>query len=156
MMKKLSIFFVVIALLFSLTGCGKGHNKLIKKAVDEVKHNWEHTFSSLTNENDGHFEIKNTRIVTIKENTEKTFKDVSYIIEFEIYTDVKGTAPYYLPATTYNSVTVYKDGKMEVRERNLLTSSVHLSKNGYDYSNVIESVKDYGSKYNCTETFKKK
>ncbi len=153
-MKKLSIFLVII-MLFSLSGCArKNHKKIIKEAVEELKTQWEEVYEESKYDHDGHFEIKNTRIITIKENNEKTLKNVSYIVEFEIFTDSKGTAPYYTPTRTYNSVVVYDDGKMEVKERNILTSAFYISKNGYNYSKVIESVDDYGDKYNCEEKLK--
>ena len=142
-------------MLFSLSGCAKNnHKKMIKEAVKEVKAQWEELYEKSEEKPDGYFEIKNTRFITLKENNERTLKDLDYIIEFEIYEDSKGSAPYYLHAGTYNCVVVYDDGKMEVRERNPLTSAFYLSENGYDFSKVIESVKDYGDKYNCKETLK--
>ena len=151
MFKKISIFLLVFIMIFSFTGCAKrGHKKMIKQAIEEVKHTWQHTYSYLNNENDGHFEIKNTRVITIKESDIKQFKDVSYVIEFEIYSDYFATAPYYYSLDKHDQVIVYKDGKMEVPTKDVFKNSTMQNKE--NISKVIESIDDYGDKYNCIET----
>ena len=154
MLKKLAIFLLVFVMIFSLAGCAKrGHRKMIKQAIEEVKHSWQHTYSYLNNGNDGHFEIKNTRVITIKENTNKDFKDVSYVIEFEIYSDYFSTAPYYYSIDMHDQVIVYKDGKMEVPNKDVFKNSTMQSKESME--KVIASIDDYGDKYNYIENLEK-
>ena len=162
-MKKLALILAVV-LLFSLTACadaaqsgtqGSGaEGKIISQAAEELKKEWEAIYDgdSMT-DTDGHFEIKNTRVIIFRENDIKEFENVAYIVEFELYTDYFGAAPYYYSADICSSVVVYEDGTMEVARHNLIEaySAKYYS---YDYTAFIEAVNDYGSEYNCTETLR--
>ena len=104
-------------------------------------------------ETDGHFEIKNTRVVNIKENNTEEFKNIDYIVEFILYTDYYGSAPYYQIVGIDDTVVVHKDGTMEVQRMNLINNyrAMHYSN---DFSDFIKSIDDYGDKYNCIEDLK--
>ena len=126
---------------------------LINSALDELISTWEDIYEEEASESDGYFEIKNTRVIKIKENDLEEFENVDYIIEFVLYTDYFGSAPYYSLATTADTVVVYDNGDMEVYPQNLLRlySAKHFS---YDYSDIVKSVEDYGDKYNCVRNLK--
>ena len=103
-------------------------------------------------ETDGYFEIKNTRVITIKENEIELFKDVDYIIEYELYTDYMGSAPYYENCGVKNNVVVYKNGTMDVT--NSLIRMYRSKTYQTDYSGFIEAIDDYQGQYNCIEKLK--
>ena len=50
---------------------------------------------------------------------------------------------------------VYKNGEMKVPNNNLL-KVYSMESNEYDYSNIIESIKDYGDDFNITKKLKTK
>ena len=82
----------------------------------------------------------------------KEFKNIDYIFEFVLYTDYYGPTLYYQSVRGWDNV-VYKDGTMEVPNLNLL-SQYSMKNYTYDYSNIIEEIKDCGDKYNCTKKLK--
>ena len=72
------------------------------------------------------------------------------IIDFVIYSNWYGSAPYYENVGIYNNVVVYKDGDMEVQSNQIC----HYRQRTYetDYSDFIKSIDDYHDKYNWTGT----
>lgn len=150
-MKKLYSLLLVLCLIFSLSACGTDKNDIVSKAVSVLENHWEDLYEDSKVETDGHFEIKNTRVVNIKENNTEEFKNIDYIVEFILYTDYLGSAPYYENVGIDDTVVVYKDGTMEV-QRNLINRYRNkYYSNDYDF---IKSIDDYGDKYNCIEDLK--
>ena len=152
-MKKISIILLVLALCF-LKACSSTKSA-VKPAREKLIERWEEIYNNSQKQKDGHFEIINTRVITVKENNLEDFKDVKYIVEFVIFSDYNGSAPYYSQATISNSVVVYKNGEMKVPNNNLL-KVYSMESNEYDYSNIIESIKDYGDDFNITKKLKTK
>ena len=150
-MKKLYSLLLVLCLIFSLSACGTDKNDIVSKAVSVLENHWEDLYEDSKVETDGHFEIKNTRVVNIKENNTEEFKNIDYIVEFILYTDYLGSAPYYENVGIDDTVVVHKDGTMEV-QRNLINRYRNkYYSNDYDF---IKSIDDYGDKYNCIEDLK--
>lgn len=104
-------------------------------------------------EYNGYFEIKNTRVIEIGDTDIELFKDIDYIVEFVLFTDYFGSAPYYSSIGISDTVVVYSDGTMEVPNMNLLTAyrSRYYST---DFSDIIKKVYDCKDKYNCVEYLK--
>ena len=119
-MKKVCYLLLVLCLIFSLSACGTNEKNIASKAVSVLKNHWEAVYDQPNLETDGYFEIKNTRVINIKENTTEEFKNIDYIVEFVLYTDYYGSAPYYQIVGTDDTVVVYKDGTMEVQRKNLI------------------------------------
>ena len=157
-MKKICALLILITMLF-LSACGntekddnkhkesKKENQIVLGAIDVLKEHWEEQYDEMTTDSDGYFEIKNTRVVNIKKNKTKEFKDVDYVVEFVLFTDYFGTAPYYMNVEQNDTVVVYKDGSMKM-ERDV----INLYRSRYytnDFSDFIKSVDDYGDQYNC-------
>ncbi len=151
-MKKAISILLALILAVSLCSCSLGKDKRVTAAIDTLKEFWTEEYSRDYYKeigSDGHFEIKNTRIIEIKENNTAMFKDVDYIVEFVLFTDYYGGSLYYESTPMYNSVIVYKNGTSKVdsdyvsRYRNTNLSN--------DYSAFIESIDDFGDKYNCAE-----
>ena len=153
-MKKFFSLLLVICLVFSLSSCGNDNSQkeLVDDAIKELKSTWENIYDNSKIKTDGYFAIKNTRVISIKENNTEEFENIDYIVEFVLYTDYSGSAPYYKNVGIYDTVVVYKDGTMEV-QRNL----INLYRSKYfsnDFSDFIKSIDDYGDKYNCIEDLK--
>jgi len=158
-MKRILILILVIGLIFSFSACKNEdlEEKIIKdkdvlRAIDLIKENWVQIYDE-DSKTDGYFEIKNTRIINIKDNNVDMFKNVDRIVEFEIYSDYFGSAPYYSDVGINDSVTIYKDGTFEVNRQN----PINLYRGYYfisDYSDFIGSIEDYDSLYNCVEKLK--
>lgn len=155
-MKKSLFIILSFILVFALSACGNNNqNELVADAIAELKYEWEDIYNSdrLSTDCDGYFEIKNTRIIEIKKTDTELFEDVEYIIEFVLYTDYFGSAPYYSSAGVSDSVVVYKDGTMEVAKSNFF-NLYRMKTYSSDYSDIIEEVTDLENKYNCVEYLK--
>ena len=154
-MKKLLTVLLCITMVLCVTGCkriGDPKDPIIKDAVKLLQEHWADDYSEI-DFGDGYFEIKSTRVITIKENDVEMFKDVKYVIEFVLYTDYYGSAPYYMNSTGINdNVIVYNDGSMEVVSRYINTYRAHTYNS--DFSDFIESIEDYNDAYNCKKDLK--
>ena len=161
-MKKLINLFLSIILMINFVSCSSfvsneeikepinAYDSVIKEAIDALKDEWKNHYEE--HNGDGYFEIKNTRVIVIKDNDNKYFDNIKYIIEFVLFTDYYGTSPYYSEAHILNSVIYYESGEIKPINNYLrLYSSKTFD---YDYSKIIESIVDCGSKYNVKETLK--
>jgi len=129
-----------------LTGCRHKNEEMIEEAIELLAEHWDEIYVE-DDLGDGYFEIKNTRVIHIKENDIEQFKNAKYIIEFDLYTDYMGTAPYYSNVGMYSNVVVNNDGSMEVATRVIdVYRSITFDT---DYSDFIEEIIDYHGEYNC-------
>jgi len=164
-MKRIFSLFLVVVITLFCASCSKEsaspntakeptmeHNDIITEAISELKDYWKDLYAQSEVVTDGYFEIKNTRIITIKNNDIKQFRDVAYIIEFELYTDYMGSAPYYENVGLYNNVIVYKSGAVDISSN--LIRAYRNTTYQTDYSNFIKAIDDYHGYYNCTEKLK--
>lgn len=153
-MKRFSVLFICMLIMFSLllTGCKDENSIIIEDARGTIEDYWRNLYEE-DDIGNGYFEIKNTRVIYIKENDIEQFKDVKYIIEFDIYTDYFGTAPYYSNVHMYNNVAVNKDGSMSVCSR--LIEMYRNTTFDTDYSAFIDEIIDYKSEYNCIKDLEK-
>ncbi len=153
-MKKVIAIFLLISLLAGMSACvNGGKDETVLQAVRELKEAWKQEYATKSANADGYFEIKNTRVIHIKDNSVPQFENVACIVEFVLYTDYYGSAPYYWNVGYMDSVTVYKDGTMEVNSMNPL--KIYSGKTySYDFSGFVAAVSDHGSEYNQTEKLK--
>ena len=157
MKKTALVLFVIMLIVVSCVVClsflfgsdfssPRSKDRDILTAINHLSETWQDFFTE--HNRTGYLEIKNTRKITIKHsNTTSYFQDVDYIIEFLIYTNYLGTAPYYSYPHIYDTVVIYSNGSMEVLEYNPIvayTSSTFST----DYSGFIYSIVDCGSLYN--------
>lgn len=164
-MKKCIAIILIIISVLCFTACGNPnteptettketpkHQEIVTEATAQLKKYWKQAYDEYDIETDGYFEIKNTRVITIKENEIERFKDVAYIIEYELYTDYMGSAPYYENCDVNNNVVVYQNGTMDI-----VSNLIRIYKNETyqtDYSDFIEAIDDYHDQYNCAEILK--
>ncbi len=147
-MKKFLCLILALVLCMGLAGCGKKvENETIDKAAKLIAAEWKSVYdeSPFLVEGDRHLEIKNTRIVHIKDTGMEELKDVDYVIDFLLFTNYSGTAPYYTAADFCNTVTVFKDGTMDC---GFDVFAIYTGAYGNDFKNLIESVEDYGDQFN--------
>lgn len=155
------IFALLLAMLMALSGTAcsaKDENKpstkhqaIILPAIQKLETHWKDHYQEEAI-GDGYFEIKNTRVITLKANDIEMFQDVAYIIEFELFTDLFGSAPYYMNTTYNNNVVVYKNGTMAVAT-NMINKYRSYTYNT-DYSGFMESIDDYKGQYNSSKYLK--
>ena len=161
-MKRIVAMIVCALMLFSLVGCqndggsskNKKYDKIINKAIDLVMEAWTEEYEKNNFDGDGTVQITNTRLVVIQESDGKHaeyFKDIAYIVEFVIFSDYYGTAPYYVDVGINNCVIVYKDGTMKA------TTNWIKAVFGVTFSyptDHMDKVIDCGSEYNTTKKCK--
>lgn len=155
-MKKLLAIVCIVCFAFSVCACTGITNPKIDKIIDKAERDlslkWKQLYRDSPVETDGHFEIKNTRVLFIKDDTDvEEFQDIAYIVEFDLYTDYMGSAPYYMNVGVYDSVSVLKDGTTVVNQLRPIQQYRSITYS-YDFSNIIESITDYGDQYNVTKT----
>ena len=154
MLKKTLAIVLVAMVLLGMVACGEEEKDVtITRAVDALKASWSEYYRDSAVENDGYLQIANTRRIVFKENTVKDMKNIAYVVEFLLYTDYYGSAPYYVQTTgIMDTVIVYKDGTLEVGSNPLKAySSQYYS---WDFSAFVESVENLGNQYNITEKLK--
>lgn len=141
-MKKIILQITTLLIMICvLVGCGAQNSGDGKKddrvevAVEALNKQWDD------------YQIKNTRIIDLKETDIEMFEGIDYIVEFVLYTDYFGSAPYYNNAGIYDTVSVYADGHAEINKRNLFDvyrSNTYLT----DFSDIIQEITDLGAAYN--------
>lgn len=156
-MKKMTMLMLLLMLISSLAGCkknqpengaaasGSSYEKEVETAITAIKEAWLEDRG--LQDVDPYLEIKNTRIIFIKDNASEEFKNYDYVVEFILFSNYFGSAPYYENVGVNDSVVVYKDGHAEVQKQNpfvMYRSRTFES----DFSNIIETIIDLGPEYN--------
>lgn len=159
-MRKLALL-LVLCLSFLMVGCLKAEQShveetaepgMVKEAVSEIKKAWKDEYSDESYKGaDGYFEIKNTRVLKLRKNDMEELNDVEYIVEFVLFVDYFHSAPYYDVAPVWDNVLVYKDGSMKAASHVIRTCRAKAYTTGAE---LIDSVIDYGDKFNCVEKLK--
>ena len=107
------------------------------------------TFKDRDMPTSGHLRILNTRKITVKDNAPEMLADVRCVVEFVIYVDYYGMAPYYTNLT--HSVTYYKDGHLENFRGGSVIQNFLVS--SYDFNADYYEIEDFGDAYNDTINF---
>ena len=119
---------------------------MVRKAIHYIKTRWRQEYSRLGPEySDGYLEIRNTRVITVAPNGLEFWSDITCVVEFQLFTDYLGSAPYYLNAGTDNTVTFYADGNCQVGNNPFLAYASRTF--SYDFY-WIDSIQDLGAAYN--------
>jgi len=158
------IFLIILSLVLTLvfTSCSNikqedevniGSDERIINAIETIKECWEKDYSK--NEIEDRFlKIIDTKIININKdidsekihNKDDLFKEVDYIVEFELISNYFDTSPYYSNAMSNNCVVVYRDGSAKVQRNPLLLYRTTTYSN--DFSPIIESIEEMDAQYN--------
>ena len=127
----------------------------VNRAKSAIEYRWQSLYAEGRAGNgsrDRHLEIRDTRVITIAPNDIEYWNGITSVVEFSLYSNYFGSAPYYSNAGGYDSVVFYADGSCEVRSMNPFRS---YSANTYsfDYSGIISGIHEFGTKYNETYNF---
>lgn len=153
MKKLLAAVLVLVIGVMALTACSGSvaKDERIDKAVAALKDYWTGYYTEMSeSENDRangdwYLEIKNTRLVELGEVEKEPLKDVKYVVEFMIYTNFYGVAPYYSNIDVRNTVFIYKDGTVEAGSVSGIPQYIAM----YYEAPPIANVHDYGTQYNA-------
>ena len=159
MIKRILCCLLAILMLFSLSACKAGKkdadsNRIsnqdlnyVNKAIDVINTEWESVYSKINKSvhTDNMIEITNARIIHIKNNNSDYFKDVDVVVEFDLFTDYYGGAPYYFNVQQNDTVVFYKDGSNQVND---IFKNYLLKTGENDYSDIIEY------RVECGDTFR--
>ena len=162
--RRLFAALFCMVLVYSVTGCQNntvntsfrqpaGNEPRVLSAIDVLKTQWKEDYTENSIE-DQYLEIIHTKIVHIKDHIdsqqvygkEGLFKDIDYIVEFELISNYFDTDPYYYNIHTSNCVVVYKDGTAKVSDNLLLR--YFGATYSHDFTPIIESIENFGSAYN--------
>lgn len=154
-MKRFLIATLVLLIcVIAISGCG-GNTALkderVDKAVTALKDYWTGYYAEMSGSEkdrangDWYLEIKNTRLVELGEVENEPLKDVKYVVEFMIYTNFYGVAPYYSNIDVRNTVLIYKDGTVEAGSVSGIPQYIAM----HHEAPPIASVHDYGAQYNA-------
>lgn len=122
----------------------------VKKSIKELKSHWRDESKNA----DGTLKILNTRVFTINGKTSykyynEYFTGVKAIVEFELYTDFYGSAPYYVNIGKANAVWIMEDGSVKMAEK--LIPDIMKKTYVMDLGDLFAEIDNVGAKYN--ETF---
>lgn len=133
------------------------NNDFVEQAIETLKNGWAEELSKHNEDNaqksDGTLKICNTRLISINQNSahqnfEKYFGDIQAIVEFEVYSDFYGSAPYYVNAGINDSVIIHTDGTPELASHYI--RNVGSATYVWDFSQLFSDVLYFGDKYNQT------
>ena len=155
-MKRWMACLLAVMLMLPVGLCEEGYN--IAGAVEALKACWYGEYFFAENL-PGYLEIKNTRVVRIAEKpkaadesmqpyADEYFGGVDYIVEFMLYSDLLGMAPYYQETGNWDCVVVYKDGSMEVPVNHPF-DDYRARTYSTDVSGMIDAVIDFSQEYNA-------
>lgn len=130
------VLCLIGALIFRLIDQNNKYNKMddiAESAIGALEAVWVNVYDDAAEyiEQDGSFavgredrviEIKGTRIIEINGEGTEAYKDIDYIVEFDLYSNRFRTSPYHVQEDIYNSVVVYNDGTVEASFKNILRS----------------------------------
>lgn len=129
-------------------------DKNVDLAISALTLQWKELYKE-DKAGDGHLEIVHTRVVKIDPTADNEFFSkldkgnlIEYMVEFTLYSDYFGSAPYYHNANTCDTVIIYSDGTTNVGVNVLRLYSTRTY--SYDYSKLVKNVKDYGTAFNKT------
>lgn len=144
------------------------YDGIVLQAIDALKDAWLEVYGKRANvylmlsaSFTGYLEIRNTRVIRIRENPHQidetasesdiaadTFGNVDYLVEFIVFSEYMGSAPYYESTNMWDCVAVLRDGTFEAQGRNPLVQ--YRSRTGeLDLSGIIEEIIDLGDEYNA-------
>lgn len=137
--------------IFLFSSCTQGESKSqeydgeVQTALAEIKKQWQNLYDQIP-DLEPYLEVKNTRLIFLRKDNEELLEDTHMIVEFILYSNYMGSAPYYDDAGQYNCVAFYEDGSMEVLRGNPFNE--HRSRTySSDFSGIIDSIEDCGSAY---------
>lgn len=158
-MRKILVALLILSML--IAGALGEMEWNVEQAVEVLKAYWrDEVYEGFaTDAADGYLEIKNTRVVVIQKEPEaadaelqeyadRYFGDVAYIVEFLLYTDVLGIAPYYHQTGEWDCVVVHEDGSMEVPAEHPF-DAYRSRTYSMDFSGILAEVIDLGQAYNA-------
>ncbi len=153
MKRFLLITMTLVLSIAALTGCSgnMAKNENVDKAITALKDHWTGYYAEMSGSEkdrangDWYLEIKNTRLVELGEVENEPLKDVEYVVEFMIYTNFYGTAPYYTDMDVRDTVLIYQDGTVEAGTAMGIPQYIAMH---YE-APPIAAVHDYGTQYNA-------
>ena len=155
-MKRFFLWLLLAALLIPAGLCEAKCD--IPAAIDALKVCWREEYASAGDE-PGYLEIKNTRVIAIADKpkaaqeslqaqADEIFGEVSYIVEFILYSDLANMAPYYTDAGIWDCVVVHRDGTMSVPVNNPF-DAYSARTYSMDLSGIITGVTDLNQAHNA-------
>lgn len=148
-----AIFTVCLLLIASCAGGSAETDRVsenredIQGAIEAITQHWAAGYAgSAGPQTDGYLEIKNTRKILVKDGAPSFFEEIEYMVEFILFTDYFGSAPYYCNVNLDDTVIFYRDGRVEVANNQL---QIYRSRTyTTDFSDIIDVVEDLGGAYN--------
>jgi hypothetical protein len=140
--------------------CENEQNEMIEAAIETLTEYWRaEVYSFAPEDSAGYLEIKNVRVVKIsdapkagienaQEYADEIFGEIDCVVEFILYSDTLGIAPYYQNAGAWDCVVVREDGTMEVLVGNPF-ASYRSRTYSMDVSGIVENVMDFNQEYNA-------
>ena len=142
-------FSMLLSVMLFTTSCSSGKDADVINAVRSMEDHYHDTFKDRDLPTSGYLRILNTRKITVKDNAPDRLADVRCVVEFVIYVDFYGMAPYY--TNLLHSVTYYKDGHFEnLRGGSVIQNFLVMSG---DFNADYYEIEDFGDAYNDTINF---
>ena len=119
---------------------------LVRQAIHHLKAAWRQEYSRLEpGYADGYMEIIHTRVITVAPNDLDFWRDITCVVEFQLFSDFLGGAPYYANTGIDDTVTFYADGHCEAGSSPFRAYGSKTFSYQFDW---IEEIQDLGTAYN--------
>lgn len=140
-MKRSVLVIMVLSLL--LTGCTGKYENEVNAALDALEAEWGalyDEYESVWNEDVEDFiKIENTKVWIIKNTLVDEFKNIDYLIEFDMKNEID--------ARGYNIVAIYNNERVEVMGANPFDLYT-LRTESENFSDFVDGEEDLKGKYN--------
>ncbi len=152
-MKKLFVVLICLACVIGLCACSsEKKDKRVEDAIEVLCEYYEEYYDE-HDIDDKYLKITNTRVVTLEdeftgilaEAAEEMMGDVSYIVEFQLYSNNYNSSSYYYEYGPCVSVIVYNDGRSEAS--NNVLNRLGTTKYCFDMTGIVKNVEDFDSAY---------
>ena len=127
----------------------------VNRARSAVAYRWQGLYAegrAGSGSDDRYLEIRDTRVITIAPNDIEYWDGITCVVEFSLYSNYLGSAPYYSNAGCYDAVVFYADGSCQVPSANPFRAYSAKTYSA-DYSGIIGGIYELGTAYNETYRF---
>lgn len=138
----------IVALVIGLAGKGKTDKKtdeIVENATASLEEIWVKVYDDIapnfeagpSAEEDRKIDIRGVRLITVNAVPD-LYDGLSYVVEFELYSNRYRTSPYLVREDIYTTVLVYEDGRTETLLRDFFKSYA----DNFENEAVMELVKE--------------
>lgn len=134
-------------------GAEAKYDEVVSDCTRELENYWEKIYDMTDglDKADRIIEIKNVRVIKINSDKDPQFKNIKYIVEYDLYSNTFETAPYTIRQDSGCAAVMYMDGSVEIWADNPLNFFLESETPDSNHiKELVNEVVDLGDRYNKT------